>query len=78
MTRFLKMSGVTPCRVGRLIRSVAILAVFSAPAQLQQQPSVAASMNAATITCHLMAQLRRAILKNLLLLSLRRTLAVTN
>ena len=31
MTRFLKMSGVTPCRVGRLTRSVAILAVFLAP-----------------------------------------------
>ena len=31
VTRFLKMSGVTPCRIGRLIRSVAVLAVFLAP-----------------------------------------------
>ena len=30
VTRFLKMSGVTPCRVGRLTRSAAILAVFLA------------------------------------------------
>ena len=31
VTRFLKITGVTPCRVGRLVRSVAVLAVFLAP-----------------------------------------------
>ena len=31
MTRFLKIAGFTPCRVGPLVRSVAVLAVFLAP-----------------------------------------------
>ena len=31
MTRLLKIAGTTPCRVGPLVRSVAVLAVFLAP-----------------------------------------------